>query len=104
MTHTVAREFSRLARSLLGVALSLLAMLKSGHAQVSTAKATGQPDAAAIRPFNAHVPNSILIDLKRRLADAKWPDQLPGTSWEYGADIKYSLQQTATDLRFSLVS
>ena len=30
----------------------------------------------------------MLADLHRRLADAKWPDQLPGTSWEYGADIK----------------
>jgi pimeloyl-ACP methyl ester carboxylesterase len=66
----------------------LLATLESGHAQGSTSKAPGQPDAVAIRPFQAHVPDSILIDLKRRLADTKWPDQLPGTSWEYGADIK----------------
>ena len=87
--QTVTREFSRLKRPLLGVALALcwLATLESGHAQVSTAKAPGLPD-AAIRPFKAHVPDSVLIDLKRRLADVKWPDQLPGTSWEYGADIK----------------
>jgi len=41
-----------------------------------------------IRPFKAHVPDSVLIDLRRRLAEAKWPDQLPGTTSEYGADIK----------------
>jgi epoxide hydrolase len=28
------------------------------------------------------------IDLRRRLAEANWPDQLPGTTWEYCADIK----------------
>ena len=29
----------------------------------------------------------MLADLRRRLAETKWPDQLPGTTWEYGADI-----------------
>jgi pimeloyl-ACP methyl ester carboxylesterase len=29
----------------------------------------------------------VLADLDRRLADTQWPDQLPGTHWEYGADI-----------------
>ena len=42
---------------------------------------------AAIMPFNVHVPNSVLTDLRRRLAETKWPDQLAGTMWEYGADI-----------------
>ena len=35
-----------------------------------------------------HVPDLVLVDLRRRLAEAKWPDQLPGTTWEYGVDIK----------------
>jgi pimeloyl-ACP methyl ester carboxylesterase len=35
-----------------------------------------------------HVSDHVLIDLRRRLAEANWPDQLPGTTWEYGADIK----------------
>jgi pimeloyl-ACP methyl ester carboxylesterase len=35
-----------------------------------------------------HVPDQVLIDLRRRLAETKWPDQIPGTTWEYGADIK----------------
>jgi hypothetical protein len=59
MIQTVTREFSKLGRPLLGVALSLLATLESGHAQVSTLKATSQPAAAAIRPFKAHVPDRI---------------------------------------------
>jgi pimeloyl-ACP methyl ester carboxylesterase len=40
-----------------------------------------------IKPFKAHIADSVLNDLKRRLAQARWPDQLPGTTWEYGADI-----------------
>nr|MBA3914249.1 epoxide hydrolase [Terriglobales bacterium] len=47
-----------------------------------------KPDLATIRPFKMHVPDGVLIDLRRRLAEANWPDQLPGTTWEYGADIK----------------
>jgi microsomal epoxide hydrolase len=35
-----------------------------------------------------HVPDSVLVDLRRRVAEAKWPDQIPGTTWEFGADIK----------------
>ncbi len=37
---------------------------------------------------NACSRTSVLIDLRHRLAETKWPDQLPGTTWEYGADIK----------------
>ncbi len=46
------------------------------------------PTTAGIRRFKVHVPDRILIDLRRRLAETKWPDQLPGTTWEYGADIQ----------------
>jgi pimeloyl-ACP methyl ester carboxylesterase len=42
---------------------------------------------AAVRPFKIHIPDSVLADLRRRVAQTKWPDQLAGTSWEYGADI-----------------
>jgi microsomal epoxide hydrolase len=52
------------------------------------AQVPAQPEPAAIRPFKVHVPEQILIDLRRRLAETRWPDQLPGTAWEYGADIK----------------
>lgn len=47
-----------------------------------------QQDSAAIRSFKMHVPDTVLADLRRQLAETKWPDQLPGTGWEYGADIK----------------
>jgi pimeloyl-ACP methyl ester carboxylesterase len=40
-------------------------------------------------PFSIAVPESALTDLRDRLALARWPDQLPGTTWEYGADTAY---------------
>src|ERR1700745_2700342 len=68
------------------VVLSLLVLIARGRAQ--TISHASQESTAAVRPFKIHVPDSTLADLHRRLAETKWPDQLPGTSWEYGADIK----------------
>ena len=42
---------------------------------------------ALIKSFKVHIPNAVLADLRRRLSETKWPDQLPATTWEYGADI-----------------
>jgi len=74
------------AKTALSVILVSVLTTVSGQAQVSNAP----PKIAEskIRAFQLHVPDSVLADLDRRLADARWPDQLPGTSWEYGADIK----------------
>ena len=72
----------RQGRLLLAVFL-LLPSIALGQAQPPA-----QSGPEAIRPFKVHVPDGLLIDLRRRLAETKWPDQLPGTTWEYGADIK----------------
>jgi hypothetical protein len=68
---------------LLLAALLLFQLITLGQPQV-----LANPETATIRPFKAHVPDQVLVDLRRRLAETKWPDQLPGTTWEYGADIK----------------
>ena len=72
-----------LCGKLLFAALFLFPSIALGRAQLPA-----KPDPAAIRPFKVHIPDSVLIDLRHRLAETKWPDQLPGTTWEYGADIK----------------
>jgi microsomal epoxide hydrolase len=77
-----AEEAASQCGKLLLAALLLFPALALGQAQVPV-----QPGPAAIRPFKAHVPDQVLIDLRRRLAETKWPDQIPGTTWEYGADI-----------------
>ena len=38
----------------------------------------------AIRPFRIDIPQAELDDLRDRLARTRWPDQLPGTGWDYG--------------------
>jgi epoxide hydrolase len=76
------RTVSRCGGLLLG-ALLLFRSTALVQAQVEA-----KPDPTTIRPFQVHVPDRALIDLRRRLAETKWPDQLPGTTWEYGADIK----------------
>src|SRR5580704_134729 len=68
---------------LLLAALFLLSAIALGQTQPPA-----KPEPAPIRPFKMHVPDRVLIDLRHRLAETKWPDQLPGTTWEYGADIK----------------
>ncbi|WP_420640346.1 epoxide hydrolase family protein [Candidatus Poriferisocius sp.] len=40
-------------------------------------------------PFTVDIPDAAIADLKRRLAEARWPDQLPDTGWDYGADEAY---------------
>src|SRR5690606_30779392 len=41
------------------------------------------------RPFQIHVSDAVLDDLRARLARTRWPDAIPGTGWDYGADIEY---------------
>jgi microsomal epoxide hydrolase len=44
---------------------------------------------AAIRPFRVDVPEPVLVDLKERLARARFPDQIDGTDWDYGTSLAY---------------
>ena len=44
----------------------------------------GAPD-----QFTIHVDDAVLDDLHQRLARTRWPDQLPGTAWDYGTDTTY---------------
>jgi hypothetical protein len=43
-------------------------------------------------PFTVHVAEDVLIDLRQRLARARWPDALPDAGWDYGTNLTY-LQQ-----------
>ena len=41
------------------------------------------------RPFRIQVSDEVLADLRARLARVRWPDEVPGGGWEYGADLGY---------------
>ncbi len=41
------------------------------------------------RPYSIHVPDHVLDDLRLRLERTRWPEQLDGAGWDYGANIDY---------------
>lgn len=43
----------------------------------------------AIEPFTIQVPQSEVAGLQRRLADARWPAELPGVGWSRGVPVDY---------------
>ena len=43
----------------------------------------------SLRPYRIDVPETVLDDLRERLARTRWPTALPGTGWRQGADIEY---------------
>ena len=42
-----------------------------------------------VRPFTIAVEDSVLEDLQQRLADTRWPDEIPNTGWDYGSNLAY---------------
>jgi len=42
-----------------------------------------------IQPFSIHVDDSVLDDLRQRLAATRWPDELDNAKWEYGTNETY---------------
>jgi pimeloyl-ACP methyl ester carboxylesterase len=42
-----------------------------------------------IQPFEVHVSDTTLYDLQKRLAQTRWPDEIPDSGWNYGTDLGY---------------
>ena len=42
-----------------------------------------------IQPFPIHIPQADLDDLKDRLGRTRWPDEVEGAGWDYGANLAY---------------
>jgi pimeloyl-ACP methyl ester carboxylesterase len=76
------------AAFLIGI-LCALAMAHPG-AGSQPARSAGAPrDGDAIVPFKIHVSDAVFADLKRRLARTRFPDEIPGSGWDYGTNLKY---------------
>lgn len=45
--------------------------------------------AASPEPFSMAVPETLLEELQQRLALTRWPDEIPGSGWHYGANLAY---------------
>ena len=41
------------------------------------------------QPFEVRVDDGVLDDLQQRLADTRWPDEIPGSAWDYGSNLEY---------------
>lgn len=48
-----------------------------------------------IEPFKIDVAEEVLVDLKERLRRTRWPDQIEGTGWDYGANLDYMRELAA---------
>ena len=44
---------------------------------------------SSIRPFTIHVEEAVLEDLQDRLKNARFPDQIENSGWDYGTDRAY---------------
>ena len=59
---------------------AILAFVPTVHAQRA---------ADAITPFKIQVPNAVLTDLKQRLSQARFADELQDVEWDYGTNLAY---------------
>ena len=42
-----------------------------------------------VQPYKIEIPDTVLADLKARLARTRWPDEIPGSDWDYGTNLAY---------------
>lgn len=45
--------------------------------------------ATDLRPFEAHVPEAVLTDLRERVAKTRWPDEINDHQWSFGTRLPY---------------
>src|SRR6185369_17107387 len=48
-----------------------------------------------VQPFKIAVPQEILDDLHRRLANTRWPDEIEDAGWDYGTNLAYLKELSA---------
>ncbi len=41
----------------------------------------------AMNLFKINIPESVLIDLRKRLENVRWPDAISGSDWNYGSNL-----------------
>jgi epoxide hydrolase len=43
----------------------------------------------AVEPFQIKLAEEVLVDLKRRLTEVHWPDEVVDAGWDYGTPLGY---------------
>ena len=42
-----------------------------------------------VKPFKVNISQGLLDDLRQRLSNTRWPDQIKGADWSYGTNLDY---------------
>ena len=42
-----------------------------------------------MRPFTVNIPDSEIDDLRRRIKNSRWPDEIKNSGWKFGASLDY---------------
>ena len=42
-----------------------------------------------VTPFKIEISDEVLADLRHRLEKTRWPDEIPGSGWDYGSNLDY---------------
>jgi pimeloyl-ACP methyl ester carboxylesterase len=45
-------------------------------------------------PYRLHVRAEVLDDLRERLSRTRWPDEIPGSGWQYGSSLEFMRRLT----------
>src|SRR5216684_795081 len=76
------------------VVLAVAVVTMTGHqvARLTAAPSNVSAQARsneAVVPFQIHVPDAVLADLKERLARTRFPSEVEGSGWDYGTNLAY---------------
>ena len=74
--------FTRSWRVMYAVVAAMVVCVSVAHAQSSNGS-------DAVVPFRIQIPDSVLTDLKQRLARARFADEFTGADWNYGTNLAY---------------
>ncbi len=69
------------------IVVGLLASIASVEKWLHAAPSESNQGDDALRPFTLRIPESVLRDLRDRLARTRWPDELDGAGWDYGVPL-----------------
>jgi pimeloyl-ACP methyl ester carboxylesterase len=82
------RQFMRMAAAAGGVGTLSAGLQTSAHGSATkTAQVLLPTTTKDVTPFKVHVPQAALDDLKKRLANTRWPNKEPVSDWSQGVPL-----------------
>src|SRR2546427_2825894 len=82
------RQFIRMAAAAGGASILSAGVQISAHGSATKAAQIALPTTTKeVTPFKVHVPQAALDDLKKRLANTRWPNKEPVSDWSQGVPL-----------------